>query len=289
MRRTLLLALILTCSPAYAVIVQVVAAGDDITYYDPQGLLPFPRPPAGSTMTLTLTYDSEAPDILPDDPSRGFYAAIAGLTLDVGGTTIPRLDAGLIAIYDDLVGGADVWNVTNSQHTESTQLLTFGALINRNDGTAIGSDALVPPWSAPWNIARISYDVSDISDPDSPVVLAVAQANIDSLTVSIVPTDADGDGVFDHIDNCALASNPDQYDADADGYGNICDADLNDSGLVTSSDYTILRNRLNSNDPVADLNHSGSVTTSDYTILRNKLNQPPGPSGLHPDCPPSCP
>ncbi len=93
--------------------------------------------------------------------------------------------------------------------------------------------------------------------------------------------DGDGDGILNGNDNCRLVGNADQYDADNDGYGNICDADLNNSGLVTTTDYTILRNRLNTADPVADLNHSGLVTIADYTILRNRLNTAPGPSGLH--------
>ncbi len=100
--------------------------------------------------------------------------------------------------------------------------------------------------------------------------------------------DADGDGRGDLCDNCRLTPNygqpnsgPAQYDANNDGYGNICDADLNNSGQVTVADYTILRNALNGDNNVADLNGSyGRVTVADYTILRNMLNKPPGPSGL---------
>jgi hypothetical protein len=44
----------------------------------------------------------------------------------------------------------------------------------------------------------------------------------------------------------------------------------------------MLRNVLNTANANADLNHSGTVTTADYTILRNRLNTAPGPSGLHP-------
>jgi len=36
-------------------------------------------------------------------------------------------------------------------------------------------------------------------------------------------SDGDGDGICDALDNCALASNPDQADSDADGRGNACD------------------------------------------------------------------
>jgi hypothetical protein len=94
--------------------------------------------------------------------------------------------------------------------------------------------------------------------------------------------DRDGDGVPDPQDNCTLVANPDQFDADGDGYGNACDADLNNSGLVTAADYTILRNALNTADPAADLDHDGNVTEADVAIFQNSLNQPPGPSGLHP-------
>jgi hypothetical protein len=103
--------------------------------------------------------------------------------------------------------------------------------------------------------------------------------------------DTDGDGANNAQDNCTNVDNgplaPDaggnsQRDADGDGYGNFCDADLNNTGLVTSADYTILRNLLNTADPEADLNGSGLVTSADYTILRNALNQPPGPSAFAP-------
>jgi hypothetical protein len=94
--------------------------------------------------------------------------------------------------------------------------------------------------------------------------------------------DADTDGIQDPQDNCKLVANPDQFDADNDRYGNICDADLNNSGLVTSADYQSLRSALNTTNANADLNHSGRVTSADYLILRNRLNTAPGPSGLRP-------
>ena len=65
-------------------------------------------------------------------------------------------------------------------------------------------------------------------------------------------TDTDADGVIDLADNCKLVANngqpgsgPSQLDADHDGYGNICDADLNNSGLVTTADFGLLRSVLN--------------------------------------------
>jgi len=44
----------------------------------------------------------------------------------------------------------------------------------------------------------------------------------------------------------------------------------------------VLRGVLNTADPDADLNGDGIVTVTDFLILRGDLNQPPGPSGLMP-------
>ena len=71
--------------------------------------------------------------------------------------------------------------------------------------------------------------------------------NIDgtiSYTATPVP-DTDADGIIDTQDNCTLVANPTQLDANGDGYGNICDADLNNSGLTTSTDFNLLRSVLN--------------------------------------------
>src|SRR5690606_6829295 len=48
------------------------------------------------------------------------------------------------------------------------------------------------------------------------------------------PTDdRDGDGVPDALDNCIRIPNPDQRDTNGDGFGNVCDADVDGDGRVT--------------------------------------------------------
>jgi hypothetical protein len=107
--------------------------------------------------------------------------------------------------------------------------------------------------------------------------------------------DADADGIPDALDNCVLTPNVDQLDADGDGYGNACDADLNNSGTVTAADFAILRSVLGQSATAsptaaaADLNGSGTVTAADFAILRAALGKNPGPSALQPNCPPTCP
>ncbi len=94
--------------------------------------------------------------------------------------------------------------------------------------------------------------------------------------------DTDGDSVPDSKDNCTLSRNPSQRDADGDGYGNRCDADLNNDGKVSFKDWSLFRQAMGSNDLVADLNEDGRVTTADSRILRRYWNRAPGPKGRLP-------
>jgi len=48
--------------------------------------------------------------------------------------------------------------------------------------------------------------------------------------------DSDFDAVFDDCDNCPMDHNPDQFDADLDGIGNVCDPDADDDGIANESD-----------------------------------------------------
>lgn len=95
-------------------------------------------------------------------------------------------------------------------------------------------------------------------------------------------SDVDQDNFPDAADNCTDTPNSQQRDTDGDGYGNICDPDLNNDGLVTVTDFLILRGVLNTPDPDCDFNGDGLCTVTDFLILRSFLNKPPGPSGVAP-------
>ena len=57
-----------------------------------------------------------------------------------------------------------------------------------------------------------------------------------SIIVRPVNDDDDGDTIFDLDDNCPLVSNTDQFDADADSFGDACDEDLDGDTIVNLDD-----------------------------------------------------
>ena len=99
-------------------------------------------------------------------------------------------------------------------------------------------------------------------------------------------TDTDGDGVDDNCDNCSAVANPGQEDTDADGFGNICDGDFDNSCLVTGIDLGIFKAAFFTADPLTDMDSSGLVTGIDLGLFKNAFFQPPGPSGTTPVCTP---
>jgi hypothetical protein len=107
--------------------------------------------------------------------------------------------------------------------------------------------------------------------------------------VRVLAGDTDEDGLFDDEDNCITAANgPDaldrggnaQLDTDADGFGNLCDGDLNNSGQVDFLDLGRLKSQFFSVDPDSDLNGDGVVDFLDLGLMKTLFFRPPGPSGL---------
>lgn len=92
--------------------------------------------------------------------------------------------------------------------------------------------------------------------------------------------DPDNDGIDASIDNCLTAANTPQTDTDGDGFGNRCDADLNNDCLVNFADLDIFRDVFFGADPDADLNGDQVVNFADLLIVKAGFFAPPGPSAL---------
>jgi hypothetical protein len=111
-----------------------------------------------------------------------------------------------------------------------------------------------------------------------------------------LPTaDRDGDGIADPSDNCLDLANPDQRDTDGDDYGNLCDGDLDNDGVVTTSwgvttppsargDVEEIQLTVQASGYVnhQDLDGDSDVDADDVSIASHRLFFPPGPSGHHP-------
>jgi hypothetical protein len=130
-------------------------------------------------------------------------------------------------------------------------------------------------------------------DMDTPGVdlntgYGLIQAN---LALASLDPDSDNDGVGDASDNCTAVPNgssvPDaggnvQLDSNGDGYGNACDADLNDDGVVNGLDVGPFTAEFGTAGPDADFNGDGVVNGLDVGTFTNAFGQAPGPSGLAP-------
>ena len=62
----------------------------------------------------------------------------------------------------------------------------------------------------------------------------------------------------------------------------MCDADLNNDGLVNSLDLSLFKPVFFTSNPDADLNGDGIVNSLDLSLFKSLFFKPPGPSALTP-------
>ncbi|MDH5389208.1 MAG: DUF5011 domain-containing protein [Gammaproteobacteria bacterium] len=98
--------------------------------------------------------------------------------------------------------------------------------------------------------------------------------------VTVVVADADNDGLLYLNDNCTEQGNADQRDTDADGFGNVCDSDLNGDGIVNSLDLGLFKQTMFSANLDSDINGDGIVNSLDIGLFKQMYFKEPGPSGL---------
>jgi len=141
-----------------------------------------------------------------------------------------------------------------------------------------------------------------IGPPPAAGEAASASFTLRSSLFGLAPfEDADGDGVPDVSDNCTFVPNPEQEDVDAGSdddaslagiqhYGDACDADLDDDGIVGSGDFfegfRPCLGAVVTSAPAcaeADLDGDGAVGPGDFfSRLRPAFGSTPGPGVSEP-------
>ncbi|MCL4792320.1 MAG: hypothetical protein KJ040_09755, partial [Gammaproteobacteria bacterium] len=220
--------------------------------------------------------------------------------------------------YDPYFGGASGSNSTATYPlpVETTPRLLTAALVwnlDINGGTANNFNPAA-------TLHDLNIEVIDMGAAGTPVVAASLSAieNTENIWM-VVPAgaryalrvtragsfrwdyglawqlldDSDADGAHDGQDNCIDMANgpmlPDaggnsQLDADGDGYGNICDGDLDNSGgIVNFADLAAFKAMFGTPNANGDLNGSGGIVNfADLARFKALFGKPPGPSGIRP-------
>lgn len=223
------------------------------------------------------------------DPGAPYYGAIGGNTYP--GTFSPRsIAADLVStsartfvtppfygqsLSADLVrlGAA---GVAGSVYEPSVSGLARAPVLFRH--YFVGATAIEAYWRS---VPYLSWMTVWIGDP-----LMIRGA------VLFPGNDVDGDGVPNESDNCLYVPNADQRDTNGDGFGNLCDGDVDGNGLVTTSwgvttppsargDVERIQLTVQGGGYVADhdLDGDSDVDADDVAIASYSLFFPPGPKG----------
>jgi hypothetical protein len=132
---------------------------------------------------------------------------------------------------------------------------------------------------------RVAGDINADGTDDLVVGAFLSDANgLESAGEAYIvfgrPADTDDDGIDDSDDNCTKLANADQRDSNGDGYGNLCDPDLDNNGIVNFTDLGLLKTAFFTTSPDADFDGDGLVNFVDLGIMKSFFFLPPGPSGL---------
>jgi len=86
-------------------------------------------------------------------------------------------------------------------------------------------------------------------------------------------------------DNCSVNKNADQTDSNGDGYGNACDADLDNDGFVNFADLAAFKLCFGTSNPDCDFDVNGFVNFGDLAKFKQLFGGNAGPSCIAPNNP----
>lgn len=173
--------------------------------------------------------------------------------------------------------------VFTGQHTQTRAAALLSSGVDSNGFVRLYAPSAVQPGSSVAHFDTVASP-NVLMEPNLTGTLTT-RTNVD-LTPSFMAdigwpiADADVDFVTDLNDNCVIVPNLLQLDADGDGYGNRCDADLNNDQVVNVQDLGLLKQLFFTAAPIADLNEDGIVNSADLGILKVRFLRAPGPTGI---------
>ncbi|NNF15862.1 MAG: hypothetical protein HKN70_03900, partial [Gammaproteobacteria bacterium] len=228
----------------------------------------------GTFLLNTASIDDVFP-LPPNDYLNGYLYPVAQYDHDEGnaivagfvyrGTAVPELVGQYV--FGDLVNGrlfyVDIDYLVQGRQATIKELNLVDA-----DDEPTSLQALVADTRADLRFG--------LTEESEIVLLTKADGKIRRFE-TMNPPDADGDTVADPVDNCQLVANTDQRDSDFDGFGNLCDADLNNDNIVNFTDVFLFSDVFLDSDPDADFNGDGIVNFLDIFVLQAGFLLAPGP------------
>jgi len=243
-----------------------------------------------------------APVAVPDEllPAVETSASVLldGIALDTGASNIKTIaaDVAHVLSWDRVTiggrtgtgAGAYRINLTSADGLALNLPGTDAFHIDTLDATHCDAqtdlcELVLPPVAVADNPVDLVLviEAEDASDPFNRSRTAGFYLHVDNV---VVAADSDLEGVADDVDNCTLIANADQRDTDGDGYGNMCDGDLNNDGSTNTLDLNLYKQAHRTSlgdanyDADADFNGDGTINTLDLNIYKGLHRQPPGPS-----------
>jgi hypothetical protein len=256
----------------------------------------FPTDPSGGH-PLALSDDNFAPVLLTGGATVSLYGTRYGsfyvgsngyLTFLSGDTNyFPSFDAHfdqprISALFDDLnpgVGGAVSW-----EQLSDRVVVTFDSV--PHFGTSNSNSFQIELFfDGRIRITHLALAVTDglmglsagLGTPPD-----FAESDLTAYA-TCPPSDRDGDGVPDAIDNCPDVFNPDQADSNHNGIGDACEPDSDGDGVPDSSDNC--PNQFNPDQADADGNGIGDACDPDFaagTLILKRVRLRAG-NAMHPD------
>lgn len=98
------------------------------------------------------------------------------------------------------------------------------------------------------------------------------------ISTPVYALDTDRDGIDDTVDNCIEIANANQRDSNGDGFGNVCDGDLDNSGFVNFADLALFKSAFGTDDADADFDGNSFVNFADLAVFKTLFGKTPGPA-----------